>query len=164
MNIQHVLVPVSLACVLLLSSCGGSDYHFKINNVPEAADMTLVTQADVELKGTLTGKDADSDSLQFATAKPPANGTLQLNANGSFVYTPKADSIGTDEFTYTVFDGKSLSSPATVKITVNLRVVAFDAYSRQAFAQQPGDQPLPLNARDVQQNVTDPAAYDDLLE
>lgn len=165
MNIKHVLIPGSLVCVLLFSGCGGSDNHHKKNNrIPEAANMNLVTQADLELTGTLVGTDADSDSLKFVTVSPPANGTLELNANGNFVYKPKADSIGTDEFKFSVSDAKSTSNTATVKITINPRVVAFDTYSRLAFAQQPGDQPLPINTRDVQQNVTDPAAYDDLLE
>ncbi len=31
---------------------------------------------------------------------PPTNGTLTLNANGSFTYTPAADYVGSDSFVY----------------------------------------------------------------
>ena len=47
-----------------------------------------------------------------------ANGSLTLNADGSFVYTPNAGFCGTDSFTYTATDGHATSAPATVTITV----------------------------------------------
>ena len=45
---------------------------------------------------------------------PPAasQGTLTLNANGSFTYTPAAGFSGTATFTYHAFDGVLQSSPA----------------------------------------------------
>ncbi|MEO8494770.1 MAG: Ig-like domain-containing protein, partial [Planctomycetota bacterium] len=49
----------------------------------------------------------------------PANGTLVLNANGSFAYTPNSGFTGTDRFTYRAIDNGGLqSAPATVSITV----------------------------------------------
>jgi VCBS repeat-containing protein len=56
------------------------------------------------------------------TAVPAANvshGSLTLNANGSFTYTPAADYNGTDQFTYKVNDTRCYSSAGTVTITVN---------------------------------------------
>ncbi len=35
----------------------------------------------------------------------PANGTLTLNANGTFTYTPNANYNGSDTFTYHANDG-----------------------------------------------------------
>ena len=35
----------------------------------------------------------------------PAHGTLTLNADGSFTYTPAANYNGTDSFTYKANDG-----------------------------------------------------------
>ncbi len=46
------------------------------------------------------------------------HGTLTLNADGSFSYTPNAGFYGTDSFTYTATDGNATSAPATVTITV----------------------------------------------
>ena len=48
----------------------------------------------------------------------PANGTLMLNADGSFTYTPNAGFSGSDSFTYRASDGTLNSNTATVSITV----------------------------------------------
>jgi hypothetical protein len=44
---------------------------------------------------------------------------LQLNANGSFTYTPASNFSGTDSFTYAANDGQALSAIATVTISVS---------------------------------------------
>ena len=64
----------------------------------------------------------------------PTNGTLVLNSDGSFTYTPNADFSGTDTFTYFANDGTANSNlAATVTITVNpvndLPTADDDAYS-----------------------------------
>jgi hypothetical protein len=49
----------------------------------------------------------------------PTQGTLNLNANGSFTYTPAADFYGQATFTYRATDGSSnVSNAATVRINV----------------------------------------------
>jgi VCBS repeat-containing protein len=76
--------------------------------------------------------DADGDALTAALVSGPGNGTLLLNGDGSFSYTPNADFNGTDGFTYSAGDG-ALSDTATVTITVNAvndaPVAADDAYA-----------------------------------
>ena len=44
----------------------------------------------------------------------PTRGTLALNADGSFTYTPAADYNGPDSFTYHATDGSLNSAPVTV--------------------------------------------------
>ncbi len=54
----------------------------------------------------------------------PANGTLTLNADGSFQYTSTAGFSGTDTFRYRVYDGYVYSANiATVTIQVNSTAV-----------------------------------------
>ncbi len=49
----------------------------------------------------------------------PVNGTVTLNADGSFTYTPNANFIGTDRFTYQADNGSIRSNVATAEIEVS---------------------------------------------
>jgi hypothetical protein len=62
--------------------------------------------------------DINSDALTAIKVTDPVNGTVVLNSNGSFTYTPNAGFDGTDSFTYKANDGFADSSPATVTIDV----------------------------------------------
>src|SRR5262249_62013629 len=50
--------------------------------------------------------DANGDALTAVLVSGPAHGTLTLNANGSFTYTPAAGYAGADSFTYKANDGQ----------------------------------------------------------
>ena len=50
---------------------------------------------------------------------PPARGTLVLNSNGSFSYTPELNYFGPDSFTYRVNDGTVDSNVTMVSLTVD---------------------------------------------
>ena len=65
--------------------------------------------------------DIDSTPLSVNTSlvTGPSNGTLSINADGSFRYTPDTNFSGTDTFTYQTNDGTQDSNVATVTITVN---------------------------------------------
>jgi VCBS repeat-containing protein len=65
--------------------------------------------------------DAEGDALAASVVAGPQHGTLSLDADGTFVYTPNRDFVGTDTFTYRVNDGHSDSNIATV--TINLTAV-----------------------------------------
>ena len=62
--------------------------------------------------------DPDSDTLTAVLASSPANGSLDFDQDGSFVYTPDADFFGEDSFTYAVSDGNTTSDSVTVTLTV----------------------------------------------
>jgi VCBS repeat-containing protein len=51
----------------------------------------------------------------------PSHGTLTLNTDGSFSYTPTTYYNGTDSFTYRVNDGYNDSNTATMNLTINAR-------------------------------------------
>jgi VCBS repeat-containing protein len=78
------------------------------------------TALNVSAPGVL-GNDSDvnNDPLTAVLVTNPGHGSLTLNSNGSFAYTPAAGYHGTDTFTYEANDGTLNSSPATVAITVN---------------------------------------------
>jgi Bacterial Ig domain len=62
--------------------------------------------------------DAENDPLTASVASGPSNGSLTLNANGSFTYTPAANFFGSDSFTYVANDSHQDSNTATVDIKV----------------------------------------------
>ena len=91
------------------------------NDAPVAVDDTASGNEDTAIAGNVltNDTDADGDSLTATLVSGPAHGTLTLNADGSFSYTPDADWNGTDTFSYTANDGALDSNVATVTITVN---------------------------------------------
>jgi hypothetical protein len=69
-------------------------------------------------------------TLTAADATAPTHGSLTLNSDGSFTYTPTAGYTGLDSFTYTATDPLTdeVSSPATVTLTVqNAQTITFTA-------------------------------------
>lgn len=79
-------------------------------------DVALIVAA----PGVLSNDaDADGNPLTAVLISGPTHGTLTLNANGSFVYTPAAGYSGADSFTYRANDGTANSNTATVTLTVN---------------------------------------------
>jgi large repetitive protein len=90
------------------------------------APIALGDAYSVDHNGTLTvsapgllGNDFDVESgVTAAAVANPSSGTLSLNANGSFIYTPSAGFSGTDTFTYRAGDGALDSNVAAVTITV----------------------------------------------
>ena len=86
---------------------------------PVASNQSVSTNENVALDGQVSATDADGDSLTYSVVASPTAGTLTLNANGSFVYTPITSYSGSDSFTFRAFDGQAYSNVATVSITVN---------------------------------------------
>jgi len=90
---------------------------------PVAADDAFGVEGDATLAvpapGVL-GNDSDPQSEPLAAIldQGVASGTLALQADGSFVYTPFPGFSGTDSFTYVASDGAHVSGAATVTLTV----------------------------------------------
>ena len=125
------------------------------------ADAWTTTEGqvlDVAAPGVLANDtDAEGDDLTATSATQPANGVVQLDADGSFTYIPDAGFVGTDTFTYQASDGTASSSATTVTLTVeaegpapNTAPVAVD----DAFDTVAGE-PLALAAPGVLGNDTD---------
>lgn len=92
-----------------------SDQH-----IPVARDDSYTTDEDTKLTASVAGNDTPSvDGVNvYAVATPPAHGTLNLAADGSFTYTPKANFHGQDSFTYSLTDANGDTSTATAIINV----------------------------------------------
>lgn len=91
------------------------------NTAPSVGNTTFSVNQNAQLTGNVLAgaSDPDGDGLTVGFVSGRNSGTLNLNSNGSFTYTPNANFSGTDSFTYTVSDGHGSVVTATASITVN---------------------------------------------
>lgn len=100
--------------------------------------------------------DPENSNLSITANSMPQHGQLALKSDGSFVYTPTADYVGADSFTYTVSDGL-LTDTATVNLTI-----------MQVLTIEPITQPIMINTvvtltglfTDLSDNGIDTIAWD----
>jgi fibronectin type 3 domain-containing protein len=93
------------------------------NTAPVANTQSQTALEDDPIVITLTGSDADGDSLTFSITTQPTQGSLgpitQVSPTSANVtYTPSANYNGSDSFNFRVNDGQLNSNPAPVLITV----------------------------------------------
>ncbi|MCD7770439.1 MAG: Ig-like domain-containing protein, partial [Oscillospiraceae bacterium] len=87
------------------------------NTAPVAENLELETYRGVSVGGQLTAYDAEGDSLTFEITTQPIKGTVELTADGYFVYTPKEGKRGKDYFGFRVTDSAgNVSREGTVII------------------------------------------------
>ena len=95
-----------------------------VNDAPTAAGDAYSTDEDTALNVAAPGvlandSDVDGGSINAVKVSDPAHGSVTLNGNGSFTYTPAANYNGADSFTYRAADGSLDSAIVTVDLTVN---------------------------------------------
>jgi hypothetical protein len=93
---------------------------------PDAIDNNYETDEDEPVLGNVftdfTGEGLDNDPDSTFALKDYTqafNGSVVVNPDGSFTYTPNEGYFGNDSFEYTIIDPDGLEDTATVYITVN---------------------------------------------
>ena len=95
-----------------------------VNHAPVALDDPYITYQDLTLNvdavnGVLNNdSDSDGNPLTAILQVGPQHGSLTLNPDGSFDYTPASGFTGDDSFSYVASDGLLNSGSAAVTITV----------------------------------------------
>ncbi|WP_201595863.1 cadherin-like domain-containing protein, partial [Psychrobacter sanguinis] len=90
-----------------------------VNDLPVSKDTAIKAVEDTVTTGKLSdATDVDGDKLTYALADKAANGSVVVNADGSYSYTPNKDFFGTDSFTYTISDGKGGVITQKASVTV----------------------------------------------
>ena len=86
---------------------------------PVAQDSAMETYKNLPNEGKLNVTDPEGQALRYTLVRQPKRGTVTLNEDGSFTYTPKKNKVGVDSFTFTATDpaGK-VSREATVTIQI----------------------------------------------
>jgi large repetitive protein len=86
---------------------------------PDSYTLAEDTTVTVPAAGVLINdSDVEGDSLTAGLVAGPVNGTLNLNPDGGFTYTPRANYFGTDSFTYRPSDGTAQGNTVTVSLTI----------------------------------------------
>ena len=99
-----------------------------VNDAPVAVDDGYLIDEDTVLTAALgvddlllNDSDLDGDTLSVNTTPivDVSNGSLILNGDGTFTYTPNQDFNGSDGFIYEVLDGNGGSAQGSVIIVIN---------------------------------------------
>lgn len=93
------------------------------NYAPDAANDTTTVNQDSTLSIAVLANDSDTEDSSFTNSNlsidaNPSNGTVSINTDGTIAYTPDANYIGADSFTYTLTDSGGETDTATVNISV----------------------------------------------
>jgi VCBS repeat-containing protein len=95
-----------------------------VNDAPVAVNDNYSVEPGESLTITAPGilsndTDVENTTLTPTVVTQPLHGTVTVNADGSFTYTPETGSTATtDGFSYTVSDGTATSTVAAVTITI----------------------------------------------
>ncbi|APG58996.1 HYR domain-containing protein [Christiangramia salexigens] len=106
------------------------------NTAPVGVDEEYSTSVNTALNisaenGVLANDtDAEGNALTAILDTDVSFGSLQLNEDGSFIYTPDPDFIGEDFFTYYANDGNSDSNIVFVSINVNSATNEFNCVTQ----------------------------------
>lgn len=108
----------------------------RVNRAPTATADTYTVEGNTTL--TVSGEgvldndsDPDGGMLTAELAQPASSGTVSLNADGSFTYTPASGFVGTATFAYRAVDedeAESASTTVTITVTAAAPTAVADAY------------------------------------
>ena len=88
-------------------------------NAPISDNFEFKTYQNTALYGALSAYDLEDDVVFFEITTQPVKGNIELQQDGSFVYTPREGKKGRDYFGYKAVDTKgNKSQEATVIIRI----------------------------------------------
>lgn len=91
----------------------------KQDNAPIAEDSAVETYKNLPNEGTLKVSDPEGQAMTYSLTRNPRRGSVELRADGTFLYTPKKNKVGVDSFTFTATDpAGNVSREATVTVNI----------------------------------------------
>ena len=90
-----------------------------VNDAPTVGDNTFTTPDNTPLSDALQATDIeDGTVLGFSKTSDPSHGTVTVDSDGSFTYTPDDYFLGDDSFDFLVTDSGGATEAGTATITV----------------------------------------------
>lgn len=91
----------------------------KTDDPPVAEDAAIETYKNLPNEGLLRVSDPEGEELVYTVTRLPRRGTLIIRADGSYLYTPDKNKVGTDSFCFTATDpAGNVSREATVTVKI----------------------------------------------
>ena len=116
---KNFFLSIISALLILSMSAGLTVTAFAEGTAPVAENLELRTYRNVSVGGKLSAYDPEEDVESFVITTEPVKGSIKLEPDGSFVYTPKENKKGKDYFGYKAFDiNGNYSQEATAIITI----------------------------------------------
>jgi VCBS repeat-containing protein len=113
-----------------ITTAGGSTHNIEItlngvNDEPSSSDGSISTSFNTPKSANLpVAADVDTgDAITYAKASDPTYGTVTINANGSYTYTPSNGFSGIDTFSYSVSDEHGGVNVYNITVTVAANAV-----------------------------------------
>ncbi len=111
-------------CINIISTCSIAKVYVSINNRPPAAnDDFFSTTNTFAISNSVAANDdvePDGQGMTYSLITPPAMGSVIVNADGTFTYTPDGVFIGDEFFTYLVCDDATPSMCDTALVTISV--------------------------------------------
>ncbi|MBQ6890584.1 MAG: cadherin-like domain-containing protein [Oscillospiraceae bacterium] len=100
----------------------------KQDKAPAVTDQSFETYKNLPREGKLKASDPEGDEMTYTVIRQPKRGEVIIRGDGSFLYTPNKNKVGTDRFVYTATDSAgNVSREATV--TIELKKPTAKEYS-----------------------------------
>lgn len=108
----------------------GHSFSTVENTAPVAATASFTLQEDNVLSGSVpVATDAQGQSVSYLLVQNAAHGSVVVNTNGTFSYTPAANYAGADSFLYSASDGELNSAATTISLAIQNVVDRFTGTS-----------------------------------
>lgn len=116
---KRIIMSAAALVMALLFLAGIANPAYAAGMAPVAENLEFTTYRNTSFGGNLSAYDSDGEELNYEITTSPVKGDIELEDDGSFVYTPRHDKKGKDYFGYRAIDSEGNGSQeATVIITI----------------------------------------------
>ena len=135
---------------------------FAQNRPPVAEDDSVITPENTSVTINVVSNDSDPeealDLSSITITTPPGQGGAVSHGDGTVIYTPNTDFVGSDSFVYQICDDSALCDTATVDVEVAIPV-SFNVITKKLNVKKMGVLPVVVSgSADLDAATIDPAS------